>query len=97
MQICHRCSYGSDWRCINQVPLSQQDVEVVLLDIPTLCPDESFEEEFWADDSDTDDDDSVDTDPELKAERWDCLTCRLKNKPFLRYCGKCWQVNPLTA
>lgn len=43
-----------------------------------------------ADDSDTDDQSAED--PELVGEQWDCLSCGLKNKPFVRYCSKCWQV-----
>ncbi|XP_042240104.1 E3 ubiquitin-protein ligase Mdm2-like isoform X2 [Homarus americanus] len=64
-------------------------VEIALLAIHALCQDDS-EEDFWADDSDTDDQ-SLD-DPELVVERWDCLSCGVKNKPFVRYCDKCWQV-----
>ncbi|XP_042884834.1 E3 ubiquitin-protein ligase Mdm2-like isoform X3 [Penaeus japonicus] len=67
-----------------------EDVEVALLAIHALCQDES-DEDFWADDSDTEDQ-STDDDPELVAERWDCLSCGLRNKPFVRYCGKCWQI-----
>lgn len=62
-----------------------------MVDLKALCRDEFGDEDFWADDSDTDDE-SIDNDPELVAERWDCLSCGLKNKPFVRYCGKCWQV-----
>lgn len=65
-----------------------EDVEVALIAIHTLCQDDS---DFWADDSDTEDQ-STDDDPELVAERWDCLSCGLRNKPFVRYCGKCWQI-----
>lgn len=66
-----------------------EDVEVAaVLAVHALYQDE---EDFWADDSDTDDQ-SIDNDPELIAERWDCLSCGLKNKPFVRYCGKCWQL-----
>ena len=65
-----------------------QDVEIAVLAY-TLVQDE-LEEGFWADfDSDTDEEEN---DPECVSDRWDCLTCGLKNKPFVRYCGKCWQV-----
>lgn len=64
--------------------------EVTLIAIHALCQDNS-DEDFWADDSDTEDQ-STDDDPELVAERWDCLSCGLRNKPFVRYCGKCWQI-----
>lgn len=59
----------------------------------TLVQDD-VEDGFWADDdSDTDEGLSdEDNDLECVSDRWDCLTCGLKNKPFVRYCGKCWQV-----
>lgn len=56
---------------------------------------EELEDGFWADDdSDTDEENTEeeDLDPECVSDRWDCLTCGLKNKPFVRYCGKCWQL-----
>lgn len=70
-----------------------EDVEVALLAMHALDEDE-LEEDFWADDSDDSDveEQSTDDDPELSSERWDCLTCGIKNKPFVRYCGKCWQL-----
>lgn len=70
-----------------------QDVEVASLAMHALDMDD-LEEDFWADDSDDSDveEPSTDDDPKLSSERWDCLTCGIKNKPFVRYCGKCWQV-----
>lgn len=67
-----------------------EDVEVAVFAIHTLCQDDS-EQGFWADDSQTESQ-STDSDPELVAERWNCLSCGLRNKPFVRYCGKCWQL-----
>ncbi|XP_068215178.1 E3 ubiquitin-protein ligase Mdm2-like isoform X1 [Palaemon carinicauda] len=67
-----------------------EDVKVALLAVQAVYEDE-IEEEFWADDSDTDEQ-STDEDPELAHEKWDCLSCGIKNKPFVRYCGKCWQL-----
>ncbi|KAK4294881.1 hypothetical protein Pmani_032528 [Petrolisthes manimaculis] len=64
-----------------------EDVEVAVLAY-ALVQEESAGEE--ADDSDTDDQSGED--PELVGERWDCLSCGLKNKPFVRYCSKCWQL-----
>ncbi|XP_045584368.1 E3 ubiquitin-protein ligase Mdm2 isoform X2 [Procambarus clarkii] len=67
-----------------------EDVDVAVYALHVSAQDES-EEDFWADDSDTDDQ-CLDNDPELAAERWDCLTCGIKNRPFMRYCDKCWQL-----
>lgn len=67
-----------------------EDVDVAVYALNVPAQDES-EEDFWADDSDMDDQ-SLDNDPELAAERWDCLTCGIKNRPFMRYCDKCWQL-----
>ncbi|XP_053632877.1 E3 ubiquitin-protein ligase Mdm2 isoform X2 [Cherax quadricarinatus] len=66
-----------------------EDVEVVF-SLPESSQDE-LEEDFWADDSDTDDQ-SIDNDLELIPERWDCLICGLKKTPFVPYCEKCWQL-----
>lgn len=68
------------------------DVEIAVLAY-TLVQDD-VEDGFCADDdSDTDEGLSdEDNDPECVSDRWDCLTCGLKNKPFVRYCGKCWQL-----
>ena len=70
-----------------------QDMEIAVLAY-TLVQDEA-EEGFWADDdsvTDTEPSDE-DNDPECVSDRWDCVTCGLKNKPFVRYCSKCWQVS----
>ncbi|KAG0710514.1 Protein Mdm4 [Chionoecetes opilio] len=66
------------------------DVEIAVLAYSLLTDDEKG---FWGDDdSDTDEHSEEDNDPECVSDRWDCLTCGLKNKPFVRYCGKCWQL-----
>ncbi|XP_063883479.1 E3 ubiquitin-protein ligase Mdm2-like isoform X1 [Scylla paramamosain] len=72
---------------------SIDDVEIAVLAY-TLVQDE-LEEGFWADDDSVTDSgrsDEEDNDPECVSDRWDCLTCGLKNKPFVRYCSKCWQL-----
>lgn len=70
-----------------------QDVEIAV--VAHALVQEDVEEGFWADDSDTEEElsDDEDNDPECISDRWDCLTCGLKNKPFVRYCSKCWQVS----
>ncbi|XP_045113767.1 uncharacterized protein LOC123506016 isoform X2 [Portunus trituberculatus] len=71
---------------------SIDDVEIAVLAY-TLVQDEA-EEGFWADDDSVTDSEhsDEDNDPECVSDRWDCLTCGLKNKPFVRYCSKCWQL-----
>lgn len=71
---------------------SIDDVEIAVLAY-TLVQDEQ-EEGFWADDDSVTDSEASDddNDPECVSDRWDCLTCGLKNKPFVRYCSKCWQL-----
>ncbi|KAK8747938.1 hypothetical protein OTU49_016235 [Cherax quadricarinatus] len=64
-----------------------ENVGAAVLALHALC---GSEREFWPDDNDTDE--STDEDPELVADHWKCLTCDEKNKPFVRYCSKCWQL-----
>ncbi|XP_042238563.1 E3 ubiquitin-protein ligase Mdm2-like isoform X2 [Homarus americanus] len=63
-----------------------EDVGVAVLAFHALY---ESERDFWPD-SDTEDE-STD-DPELVGERWPCLSCGQKNKPFVRYCSKCWHL-----
>ena len=46
---------------------------------------------YWADcEKDKKDLDSYDSELE-PADRWKCLKCGTPNKPYIRYCGKCWR------
>ena len=52
------------------------------------CKQESV---YWADcEKDKKDLDSYDSELE-PADLWKCLKCGTPNKPYIRYCGKCWR------
>ncbi|KAG7159807.1 E3 ubiquitin-protein ligase Mdm2-like, partial [Homarus americanus] len=72
--------------CHNTEYEETDDVGVAVLAFHALY---ESERDFWPD-SDTEDE-STD-DPELVGERWPCLSCGQKNKPFVRYCSKCWHL-----
>ncbi|KAK7079376.1 hypothetical protein SK128_010039, partial [Halocaridina rubra] len=80
---------------IQEQVLSDDDGDSVIEDVEVavLCNDDNFEESFWADNSDSGQ--STDEDLELRQDNWECLTCGIKNKPIVRYCGKCWQKRGL--
>lgn len=73
----------------NLVSDTDSDIEDIVNAV-LICKDDS-DMEFWADSSDSDDDDDESTDPELaEGDKWTCSRCKSLNRPFMRYCQKCW-------
>lgn len=54
-------------------------------------------EDCFADESDTSTDEESDNFSEDEVDKWPCVKCGIKNKPFFRYCLKCWQVSTGTS
>ncbi|CAL4089187.1 unnamed protein product [Meganyctiphanes norvegica] len=59
--------------------------EVVNIDVYNI---DVYSEEDWADE----DSSSSDEDPDLACFSWACLSCGIKNQPYVNYCEQCWKV-----
>lgn len=68
------------------VPSDDNDTDVEVLNIDFYEYREDSESD-WADE----DSNSSDEDPDLACFSWACITCGIKNQPFVNYCEHCWK------
>nr|XP_045598827.1 E3 ubiquitin-protein ligase Mdm2-like [Procambarus clarkii] len=91
--LCFNTDYVESDACVEDNEADDDSVienaGVAVLALHALC---ESERDFWPDDDNDTDESSETDDPELVAESWYCLSCSEKNKPFVRYCSKCWQL-----
>ncbi|KAL7641058.1 UNVERIFIED_CONTAM: hypothetical protein RMT77_008195 [Armadillidium vulgare] len=70
---------------------TESDFENIVLIFGVEARDDS-DEDCFADHSSSSSSDSEGHSTEDEKDQWSCVSCGIKNKPFMRYCEKCWQL-----